>query len=88
MDDDDDDYEIENSPLSRKISRDGTTIEVCIYRGGDDRNWTLEVVDHEGASTVWNETFETDQQALDEVLRTIDQEGINAFLDDPAATRH
>ena len=62
--DDDDDARIEESPLSQKLTRNGISIEVCIYRGVGDANWILEVVDREGASTVWSETFSTDQQAL------------------------
>jgi hypothetical protein len=84
----DDDYEIEDSRLSQKITRDGVTVEVCIYRGEDDPEWTLEVVDQEGASTVFDERFPTDKQALDAVLLVIEQEGITCFLNDPKATRH
>ena len=49
--------EIETSPLSGRFSRDGITVEVKIYRlRGVNEDWSLEVVDHEDASTVWNET--------------------------------
>ena len=45
--------EIETSPLSRRFSRDGITVEVKIYRlRGVNEDWSLEVVDHEDASTV------------------------------------
>jgi hypothetical protein len=52
-------YEIENSPLSRKVSRDGVTVEVLIYRGKGDPGWMLEVVDQEGGSTVWEDWFQS-----------------------------
>ena len=84
----DEDYELEDSPLSQKITRDGVTVEVCIYRGEDDPEWILEVIDHEGASTVFDERFPTDKQALDVVLLIIEQEGITCFLNDPSAIRH
>lgn len=47
-------------------------------RGG----WTLEVEDHEGGCTVWDDKFATDQAALDEVMKVIDTEGIGTFLVD------
>jgi uncharacterized protein len=84
----DDEYKIIPSPLSQKITRDGTTIEVLIYRGEHKSAWILEVVDHAGGATVWEETFQTEQAALNEVLRTIDEEGIACFLLDPIAKLH
>ena len=84
----DDEYKIINSPLSQKITRDGTTIDVLIYRGEHEAAWILEVVDHAGGSTVWDETFQTEQAALNEVLRTIDDEGIACFLLDPVQKLH
>jgi hypothetical protein len=84
----DDDYKIINSPLSQKITRDGMTIDVLIYRGERESTWILEVVDHAGGSTVWDETFATEQAALSEVLKTIDDEGIACFLIDPVQKLH
>lgn len=49
----DDALEIEYSPLCGDITRDGVTVRVDIYRLTDEpRGWALEVIDHEGASTV------------------------------------
>jgi uncharacterized protein len=84
----DDEYKIITSQLSQKITRDGTTIEVLIYRGEHDATWILEVVDSAGGSTVWDETFATEQDALNEVLRTIDDEGIACFILDPIEKLH
>lgn len=72
-----------DSPLSQKVTRDGMTIEVLIYRAPDDSGWTLEVIDQENGATVWDHPFATDQAALDEVLRTIAREGIASFLAAP-----
>lgn len=77
----DDDYEIAHSVLERKVTRDGTTVEIFIYRGDDDPGWILEVQDHKGGSTVWDDRFDTDQEALDEAMRAIDEDGINSFAD-------
>jgi len=83
-----DEFKIINSPLSQKITRDGVTIDVQIYRGEKDSVWILEVVDHEWGSTVWDETFQTEQDALNEVFQTIADEGIECFLLDPIQKLH
>jgi hypothetical protein len=87
---DDDEVELENSPLSGELTRDGVTVKVAIYRIRDSADgWSLEVIDHEGASTVWNETFPTDQDAYREFSRTVDTEGIRTFLEGtPSGQNH
>jgi hypothetical protein len=84
----DDETKIITSRLSRKISRDGMTVEVNIFRGEGDPEWTLEVVDQEGASTVWEDTFANEQDALNEVFQTIATEGISSFLRAPEQKFH
>ena len=69
------------SGLSRKFSQDGVDFRIEIYRLEHDPNWTLEVVDEDGTSTVWDDLFQTDQEALDEALKTIQEEGPSAFRD-------
>jgi hypothetical protein len=73
--------EIEYSPLCEEVTRDGLTVRVQIYRHKTgNEGWSLEVVDHEGASTVWDDLFETDHEALAEFSRTLEAEGIQPFL--------
>ena len=84
----DDEFTLIESKLSGFITQDGMTIEVCIYRGDAERTWQLEVVNEEGTSIVWDEQFETDQAAMDEVKRTIETDGIATFLSDPDETLH
>jgi hypothetical protein len=76
------DPEIKYSPLCEEVTRDGLTARVQIYRlkTGND-GWSLEVIDHENASTVWD-LFATDHEALAEFSRTLDDEGIQSFLVD------
>ena len=81
-----DEFKIINSPLGQRITRDGTTIDVQIYRGEHEPAWILEVVDSAGGSTVWEDTFQTEQDALNEVFQTIASEGIGCFLLDPEAS--
>ncbi|MDP3796270.1 MAG: hypothetical protein Q8R06_03860 [Polaromonas sp.] len=61
------------SALSQNVTRNGVSVRVEIY-GDSDGRWILEVVDAEKASHVWDEPFETDQQALAEALRALDEE--------------
>ena len=53
----DDDYKLVFSTLSNRVTRDGITVDVQIYRGKDEEGWLLEVVDHLGGSTVWDDRF-------------------------------
>lgn len=71
-----------NSPLSQRIEGDGTFIKVEIYRGEDEPTWILEVVDEEDASTVYDDPFESDQAAFDEVMASIQKYGIRVYLED------
>ena len=84
----DDEFTIIKSSLSRKITREGTTIEVLIYRSVHEKEWILEVVDHEGGSTVWEETFQTEQDALNEVFQTIASGGMSGFVRAPIQKLH
>ena len=70
---DDDEPDFIESPLSQNVTRNGITVRVDIY-GDSDNRWILEIVDAENTSHVWDEHFETDQQALDEALRALDEE--------------
>lgn len=80
------DPEIIMSPLCREISGDGTKIQVDIYRVEGMPGWALEVIDEENASTVWDDPFDTDREALDAVMEVIEKEGIRSFLEgDPEA---
>ena len=80
--------EIRVSPLSKSITRDGKTVEVHIYEG-DPGKWILEVVDQYDNSTVWDDQFESDQEAFAFVLETIDEEGIDSLIDsEPEEKRH
>jgi len=75
------DPEIVMSPLCREITGDGTSVQVDIYRVEGEPGWILEVIDEENASTVWDVPFDTDQEALDEVMKVIKLDGIRSFLD-------
>ena len=82
------DPEIIMSPLCREIAEDGTKIQVDIYRGEDEPGWVLEVIDEENASTVWDNPFDTDQEALDDVIEVIERDGIGTFLESASGVAH
>jgi hypothetical protein len=82
------DQEIVMSPLCREISGDDTKIQVDIYRGEDESRWILEVIDEENTSTVWDDPFYTDQEALDEVMEVIEKDGIRSFLEGESEEIH
>ena len=76
-----DDPELEHSPLSGPVTRDGMTVrvEICRMRVGDE-GWSLEIVDDEGTSTVWDEPFPTDREAYQEFQRALEAEGLPGLL--------
>nr|USU32938.1 hypothetical protein NG677_04345 [Methylobacterium sp. OTU13CASTA1] len=82
------DRELENSPLSGLVTRDGVTVNVLIYRFlGTTDPWSLEVADQEGSSTVWTENFPTDHAAHEAFLRALEADGMGQFLE-PGETLH
>ena len=69
------------SGLSQRTSVDGHELRIEIVRLEHETNWSLEIVDEDGNSTVWDDLFDTDQAALDEAFKVIQEEGISAFRD-------
>ena len=67
------------SPLSRIVERNRWTVNVEIYDDGQG-GWILGIVDSRGNSTIWTDSFATDQAALDEAIRAIGSEGIESFI--------
>jgi hypothetical protein len=78
------DREIEFSPLGGRVTRNGCTVQVHIYRFADtDEEWTLEVVDHDDGHTVWEETFTDDQEAYEAFEQALVEDGIRSFSEGP-----
>jgi len=74
-----DDHYTVNSPLAQSVTRDGKTVQIEIYEDGEG-GWFLEVVDEHGNTTIWDDPFPSDQDALNEALRTIAEEGIESLI--------
>lgn len=59
---------------------DGFPFSIEIYRLEQDKTWTLEVVDHEGTSHVWDDQFISDKAARNTAIQAIEAEGAVAFM--------
>ncbi len=75
--------EVKYSPLCQTIERDDKSVKVMIYEDGEG-GWILEVVDEHGNSTVWDAPFVTDQEALDEVMECVKDDGIDVLIGEPS----
>ena len=73
------DPNIVRSGLSHRVAEHGTVVEVEIYRLEGQASLALEVVDHEGGSTVWEDEFGSDEEALKAFESVLADEGIGAF---------
>jgi hypothetical protein len=78
-----------DSGLSQDIEVDGYTFEINIYRLEGEAGWTLEVVDEDNTSHVWDNTFTSGFAALVEAQKAIRTVGAEVFMyDDPNPTLH
>ncbi len=74
------------SPLQRTLTEGHRWVKVCIYRMPDSQ-WTLEIEDDKGSSTVWDDPFESDQAALEVALAEIETVGLVDFIEAPPSNR-
>ncbi len=77
-----DDYEVKMSPLSQRYQQDGKSVDIEIYADGEG-SWLLEIVDGNNNSTMWENAFASEAEALAEALAAIEEQGID-FLIGPA----
>ena len=77
------DPEIVYSSRCTKFSKDGQTVEVNIFRIETESTWHLEVINEQNTSTVWDDPFDSDDEAYSEFLSTVEVEGMGAFEDIP-----
>lgn len=80
----DDEPEVVASPLSQLLTRNGITVQVEIY-ADEKGQWILEVVDPHGTSHVWDDHFDTEQQALAEAVRALEEEPME-FISPPESS--
>lgn len=77
---DDDDPNLVTSGKSQRLSVDGYLFSIQIFRLETEKAWTLEVVDFEGTSHVWDDQFRSDEDARNAAIQAIDTEGAIAFI--------
>ncbi|MBA2291631.1 MAG: hypothetical protein H0W15_04150 [Gemmatimonadales bacterium] len=75
---DEEEPELIMSRHCQAVRQDGCEVKVHIYRDAHT-DWTLEVEDEAGGSTVWDDKFATDDLALREFQDTLAREGISVF---------
>ena len=75
-----DDPNLVTSGKSQRLSVDGYPFSIQIFRLETERTWTLEVVDFEGTSHVWDDQFRSDKDARNAAIQAIETEGAIAFI--------
>lgn len=71
---------IVTSGKSQTVTIDDFPFAIEIYRLESEEAWTLEVVDTEGASHVWDDSFSSDSEAYSAALDALQHEGASAFM--------
>ena len=66
------------SDLETTHSQGPYSVAIQIYRS-DDSGWLLEIMAADGNSTVWEDPFESEDEALGEAILAIKEEGIQSF---------
>lgn len=67
------------SALSRTYTEGDKQLQIIISADGKG-GWLLELTDVHNNSTHWEDSFKTEQAALDEALAAIREEGIDIFV--------
>jgi hypothetical protein len=65
--------------LSKEIRVDGIELTLIANRTGEHK-WQLSVVNNYGVFTKWADFFPTAQQAINQALNAITEEGIEEFM--------
>jgi hypothetical protein len=68
------------SPFTCQFTEDEITVDVQIYKLEGGEGWSLELVDEENNSTVWEDLFPTDQAAWEEFQSGVNDIGLVALL--------
>ena len=69
-----------------EITKDDKTVRIDVYPDGEG-GWLLEIVDEDWNSTVWDDPFDTAEEAMKVGVQSVEQEGIDTFIgvkDDPS----
>ncbi|GAU86693.1 hypothetical protein BIWAKO_06641 [Bosea sp. BIWAKO-01] len=56
-------------------------MQIEIYRLEDSEGWILELIDEDGGSTIWEEPFDTDAEALAEFNEALEEMGLSKLIE-------
>ena len=68
------------SAKSQQVIIDGYPFSIEICRMENEETWTLEVVDVNGTSHVWDDVFLSDKDARNAAIQALEAEGAIAFM--------
>ena len=68
------------SSKSQHVTVDGYPFSIEIYRLEDQSEWSLEVVDFENTSHVWDDLFKSDKDARNAAITELESEGALSFM--------
>jgi hypothetical protein len=68
------------SSASQKVLVDGQPSSIEIFRLEHEELWTLEVIDRDGTSHVWDDRFASDMDARDRAIADLEAEGAAGFM--------
>jgi len=68
------------SSKSQQVRVDGYPFSIEIYRLEDQSEWSLEVVDFENTSHVWDDLFQSDKDARNAAVAELESEGALSFM--------
>jgi hypothetical protein len=64
-------FEMIVSDCSQTVSRNGTDIQVRIYRLEHERDWSVEIAEFKDLPTFWDTTYSSEQAAFQAALRAL-----------------
>ena len=67
------------SSLCQTIFYYGRSLNILIYKA-IGTEWTLEIIDGKGKSAIWKDSFATEQSALNEILKAVENDNIDSLL--------
>lgn len=73
------DRKIVDSPPARIVEKGPKRLQILTRRLDKANGWSLKIVAGNGSLTFWDEIFASDEAALDEALKTIEEDGIASF---------
>ena len=68
------------SSKSQHVTVDGYPFSIEIYRLEGETEWSLEVVDFENSSHVWDDLFTSDKDAQNAAITELESKGALAFM--------